>query len=701
MMMDMLRSKLFNAALGLVFATGLFAAPIATPPMAVAQPGSGTFVADDCAFDLPIGTYDGQKAPVENAYRIDCGWLTVPAQHSQPDGRTLQLAVAIIRSQADNVRPDPLFMLQGGPGGSSIDVFLQVLFPLGQEPSHLVADRDIVIFDQRGTLNSRPFLECREANELAIDTLDENLSREESDRLINQAYDACVQRLRDDGVDFGDFDSVENAADIEDLRVALGYDQINLYGVSYGTLLALHTMRDHPAGLRSVILDSVVPTQVNYVPDVLQSWQRSLDTFFEACRNEAACNRAYPDLENVFYNTVTELNANPVTLTIDERDPATRQATGRQVDALATGDVLLSMMVQTLYSTETIPLLPKMIMDMAEKRDSVLFRTYWSLLMYDATFASGMYHATMCAEEPGITDFEFKTDGVRPELTNSLLNDTTSTEHFCQVIQVPPLPTGVNEPVVSDIPTLVINGQLDPITPPAYGELAAQTLTQSFVLTRPNGGHGGGLSGVCMADIMTAFYTDPTRRPDTSCADTQPVGFKTPATMVMTEAPFAILSGTGTNEMIALGIAFIAALILVSVWLIWPVMALIGWMAKWGPSTPQTTREKLGRWAARVVVLLAGFLALGFLVAVVGIAFWSALYEGNNVIYGLPGWSAPIFAIPALLVLLTLAMIVGAIGSWRDRGWGVPGRLFYAFLTVVSVVFLISLVPLGWLWVWA
>ena len=266
---------------------------------------------------------------------------------------------------------------------------------------------------------------------------------------------------------------------------------------------------------------------------------------------------------------------------------------------------------------------------------------------------------------------------------------------------MPPLPAGVNEPVVSDIPTLVINGQLDPITPPAYGELAAQTLTQSFVLTRPNGGHGGGLSGACMADIMMAFYDDPTQRPDTSCADNQPVGFKTPSTMVMTDAPFAILSGAGTNEMIALGIAFIAALILVSVWLIWPIMALIGWMAKWGPSTPQTTREKLGRWAARVVVLLAGFLALGFLVAVVGIAFWSALYEGNNVIYGLPGWSAPLFAIPALLVLLTLAMIVGAIGSWRDRGWGVPGRLFYAFLTVVSVVFLISLVPLGWLWVWA
>jgi hypothetical protein len=312
-----------------------------------------------------------------------------------------------------------------------------------------------------------------------------------------------------------------------------------------------------------------------------------------------------------------------------------------------------------------------------------------------------MYYATMCAEEPELVDFTFKTEGVRPEMANSLINDPETYEHFCAQIGVPALPPGVREPVVSDIPTLVINGQLDPATPPEYGELVAQTLSRSFVFTRPNGGHGSGLSGACMAGLMTAFLDDPTQRPDTTCAEGQPIGFKTPATMVMTPTPFVILSGAGSTEMIALGIAFVAATLMVSAWLIWPVMALFGWIAKWGPATPQTTREKLGRWGARAAGLLAGLLAFGFLAAVVGIAFWSALYAANDILYGLPGWTAPLFVIPALVLLLTIGMAVGAIGSWWDRGWGVPGRLFYGFITLMAVVFLVAVVPLGWLWVWA
>jgi len=169
-----------------------------------------------CMVALPSGLVEGQD--------IDCGYLIVPEEYADRSGPTIQLGVVIYHSQDPNPKPDPLVMLQGGPGGSTIETYLQVIPTNGR----LLADRDIIKFDQRGTLYARPGLDCPEFMDLMIATLDQDLTDEEDIRLSLQTLQTCRDRLVNKGIDLSAYDSVENAADVESLRQALGYEKINL-----------------------------------------------------------------------------------------------------------------------------------------------------------------------------------------------------------------------------------------------------------------------------------------------------------------------------------------------------------------------------------------------------------------------------------------------------------------------------------------
>jgi len=669
-------------------------------PRALAAPlgqSSSDYVTAPCA---SFADFTGPATATEGV-DYECGWLTVPEEYANPNGPTLRLAVVIVKSTDPNPAPDPLVMLQGGPGGSSIDVFTTVLFPVtGRSP--LRRNRDLVIFDQRGTLNSEPALMCGEITDLTIDTIEQRLSLEEGERLALAAYRECRERLQAEGVNLAAFDSVENANDIEALRVALGYEQINLYGVSYGTLLALHAMRQNPAGLRAVVLDSVAPPDINFAAEVPRSMQRAFDEFFGACAAEAECNRTYPDLANVFYQLVEKLNAEPARIRIADND------TGDRYTAVLDGDTLVNLLFQFLYSSEALPGLPKMIYELRDTGDSVLLRVFWPFIAFDRTFAGGMYNTTFCAEDADFTAADLPLAAVRPEIARVTDSSADYIAELCADWAVPALPNSIDDPVVSDIPALIINGRFDPITPPAFGEAAARTLSNSFVVTLPTAGHGGALSGDCPADVMYAFLDNPRSQPDTSCVTAKPnVEFYTPRTMVMTPVAWAVLQSlNGAPEEVdwrALGLialAVVCALFLLTPLLVYPISFLIRAMSK-GDRPAQPVRARLGRWAARAVVMLAGVLSVTFIFGAVAVIIASSLRPDFIVLFGLPPEAMPLFALPPILIGLAVVMVICAALSWRDAGWGVPGRLYFAALTMAAIVYLIALAPLGWLWVFA
>lgn len=692
---QLISRRLFRCCVILLLVISLL--PFGVKPAIAAQADVPRFEPAPCDPELAIGAVEGQD--------IICGFVIVPETYDNPEGSTIRLAVAIIKSRVENPEPDPLVMMQGGPGGSTLEYFTLQLLTTGR----LRTNRDIVLFDQRGTLHSEPVLTCSEYMEVQIETLDEDISDEEFEVVFQQAMSDCRDRLVSEGVNLSAFDSIENAHDVDAVRQALGYDQINLYGVSYGTLLALHTMRLHPEGLRSVILDSVVPPQINFITRAPQTQARSFQMVFQNCAADAECARAYPNLEQVFYELVDDLNANPVTINLT--DPETQD----QYEALLDGDSLMGAVFQMLYITDAIPLVPGVIYD-ARAGDFTFLSQILGLVVFDRTMSMGMYYTVMCAEDADFVPEDVDLEGLPPQLVE--MNDISGTSFLetCEIWDVDPLGSEVDEPVSSDLPTLVLNGAYDPITPPQYGEEAAETLSNSFVYTFPSGGHGAAFSGECQDQIILEFLDNPNSPPDASCiTDQSGVEFATPGAILDLPAVYRLLNFQGTSvvELILFGLAI---LFLLTALLVYPVVWLIRLFTRRpqtqpvqsmpaeqsepvfgeytspapapqgvpSPQSPPPPRPLTWRLAPWLPVLLGIMLAV-FMAILITILFGMVMNNDLRILIGMPGSARPLFILPILAALFTLAMLVIVITAWA-RGWGsIWGKLYYTLLTLAAV----------------
>src|SRR6185436_18504302 len=260
-----------------------------------------------------------------------CGFVSVPLRHEDPQSPRIRLAVVVIPALDKTGRqPDPLFLAQGGPGGSTIGGFGQVLLddPL-KRPS---LNRDLVLWDQRGTYFSQPRLLCREVGQLAGDAGEEKQK---------EAYRRCGERLSKEAGDLSAFNSLENARDVDDVRSALGYEKYSFYGVSYGTELAQFLLRLNPPQLRSVVLDAVVPLGFSLVTDVPSAKQQVMQQYARACEESPSCNAAYPSLGARYLALLDRLDKEPVPYAVVDAKttpgkPRVLQSslTGRDFDAV-------------------------------------------------------------------------------------------------------------------------------------------------------------------------------------------------------------------------------------------------------------------------------------------------------------------------------------------------------------------------------
>ncbi len=227
-----------------------------------------------------------------------CGILAVPEDPSTPGGRTVDLFVARVPSLSSTPRADPLVLIAGGPGESTVDMYLQLRAAF--EPAR--RERDVILVDQRGTGRSAAGFDCGVPDELSLDTA--------GDERLAKYIDQCLRDLEHDPRFYTTSVAVQ---DLDRVRAALGIAQWNVYGVSYGTRVAQQYLRRFPEHARSVVLDGVVPPELALGPDIAREAQRALDRIFARCAADDACHARFPNLPAEFRELLARLDKEPVT----------------------------------------------------------------------------------------------------------------------------------------------------------------------------------------------------------------------------------------------------------------------------------------------------------------------------------------------------------------------------------------------------
>ncbi len=440
---------------------------------------SGRFEPGPCPFEPEI------------AVDVDCGWVVVPESRTGLSDATIEVAVAILRTPTADPAPDPVVFLHGGPGGVALEEHWAWLSELDRWEDHpILATRDLVLVDQRGTGHSRPSLVCDDAEDLSD----------------------CHDRLVAEEITLAAYSTPENAADIAALRLALGYDEWNLLGSSYGTRLAAAVVRDQPEGVRSIVLDGVYPLDV--VPAYHEYPANTIAAFaevFDLCDEQPACTDAYGDLTVLFEEAVT-------------RTDGTRGFDGYE---------LIDAVFGALYDTDQLVEVPRALALAADGRIEDALDV---LEVEGGGFsggrdpeagadAAGKFHAVECREEHAFTDeqvvFEeldrLAGEGIFELLLASLEADVLSGYDLCRDWDVGQADPFELLPLEAGVPALVLSGRFDPITPPVWGQRVADQLPNATFALLPSVAHAAVLEDACADQLLADFLDDPAGELDVGC----------------------------------------------------------------------------------------------------------------------------------------------------------------------------------------
>lgn len=476
-----------------------------------------SFESAACQFDSPKGAH------------VTCGYLIVPEDRTGDPTHTIRLAVAIYHSASSSPAAEPVLFLQGGPGGEAVKLSAAAYSALVQP---FLSQRDFIAYDQRGTGLSEPALDCPDLTKAYLQDIYGQIPASTRKIVYTNAFLSCQGQTSVGGVNLNAYTTEESAADVKDLLQVLKYSQVDLYGASYGTRLAQVVMRDDPGIVHAAILDSVVPIETNFFAEYPQSIEGALKQLFDACNSDAACNAAYPDLETVFWDQVSRLDAKPVPLTV--ANPQTGTVT-ESVD----GSVFINVVLTSLKMSSLIESAPQTIYRFKAGDYSALIAAENSLPYAFEGINIGLYITMMCHEQILRTT----PDELQSAMASSLdiqtyawlpfFGNAQDVYRYCQSWKTAGPYLGENDPVSSDIPTLIVTGKFDPTTPPKYAELVASHLSHSYYVEFPDQGHTptAADSTGCAMDMAVAFLADPQVEPDRSCLNSiAPMAFVLPYT---------------------------------------------------------------------------------------------------------------------------------------------------------------------------
>lgn len=422
------------------------------------------------------------ETPGVSKRHAQCAVLEVPLDPEAPEGGQFELFVARVPARIANPQPDPLVLIAGGPGQSTVDFYMQLRSAFGP----VRRDRDIILVDQRGTGRSAKGFQC--------DTPDNFDFQIADDGGLDALVAECLAGLERDPRFFTTSAAVR---DLDAVRRELGVERWNIYGASYGTRVALHYLRRYPQHVRTLVLDGVVPPTLALGPEMALNAQAALDGIFDRCALDDECARRFGDLASVFDGVMSRIQVSPVSV-------STRNAaTGEVEETLVTEDYLMGVTRLFSYSDTSAALLPLIIDEAAGGRFEMLLAQ--AEMIQDnlgQALSFPMHNSVICSEDHPFATADTSLSTAGAYLGTSIVDALNAIcAHWPQGM----VDSDFKEPLVSAHPVLLLSGANDPATPAQYAEdVIAQGLSGAIHLVAPDRGHG--IAGIgCVRDLIEEF----------------------------------------------------------------------------------------------------------------------------------------------------------------------------------------------------
>lgn len=582
--------------------------------------------------DVELSTY-----LVSDDINVFCGYLNL-TEREGGNGRAIKLAIVVLTpvNKALAAKP-PTVLIHGGPGYGIVDAWWYMA------RQSFAQAAPVVLFDHRGVGFSTPKLcENQFGDSPELDQLSPVASRQHAlDELA-----ICLDELQDQGADLASYGTDATVRDMESIRTALKIDSWNLYGISYGTTVALAYLKAHPQHVRAAIADSLYPPEMPGFTSATPDFLRALNKLNDICASQPRCAKRFGNLVMTFERALSSLEIKP--LAIHVREDFEGALTTRHISTAS----FMAMIQTGLLDSEAWHLIPLLIDDVASRRGSGLLSQMFQLSTqtFNGTDV-GVYLATECRERAPFDDRRALTG---QSIEWPLASRAMDVETWFALCENWPSKRTQNWETPRDVstPVLVVGGMLDPVTPPLQASETAKRLgPRAQLLLVPNSAHNPTSADACMEQIIVAFLTAPDRQVSTLCAQLRPAPVL--ATRLIELRLLSSIRALFAGEdapllrMIAIGII----LGWVSV-LLWPLGAILR-------SRSATTRDPFFM-RSSFLFSLAGVLFVGW-GASAGV-FGSEPAAGYALVVGVPANAWPGFSL--ILVVVSLAIT----GTWAVAG---------------------------------
>ncbi|MCC5981947.1 MAG: alpha/beta fold hydrolase [Oceanicaulis sp.] len=609
---------------------------------------------------------------------ISCGLVAVRENREAEESRLIQLLYVRLHARGEDEearREDPVVYLTGGPGvgaAAYVERFVD---------HEIIQTRDLYILQQRGIGHSGGFCPLFDLEEPAL-----NVGRTlaEQEEFARRRLERCFDRALAEGVDLAAYNTVENARDVRVLREALGFEQWNVWGISYGSHLGQMLTRVDPEGIRALVIDAIVPNDLENLMRIHRWAGRVLDHIVRTCDADPACARTYPDLEARTFAAMAALQENPVTVTVSDTEtfPGGEVVMGGQAIAFAP--------FMMMYEQETYPGLAAVLNALvraAERRDETVF-TALALAaggMAGGDYSEGMSSAVRCNDGYTWHNAQVIAEDMAevPALAGLVgtVEGAAADQALCERYGMTLRDRSDYGPVSFDGPALIVNGAWDPITPTDLARQIMPGFANGQYLEVPFAGHGPTRSDECTARVMIAFFDDPAGELDASCVETANMepAFVTPLTSRLAARALVGWEEDRGGLLALLGWGALSAMVLGLALLVFP----IAFMLRRIDRMPAANTG-----GARAVCVAAAALGAGGMIVLGYAAYVTSEISPILLIAGLAGPArigAWMVLLGGLAGIAALFLVVGARLSSGKMAFGALAGIVVTSLAAVSL----------------